>query len=173
MTTNNWQTDLTDLYTEQVKDLYDAEQQLASALSKMANAATSQDLRQAFMKHLDQTREHINRLDEVRSRRGISGTKKCEAMAGLIQEGQHAIQMQGNSMVRDAALISAAQRAEHYEISAYGTLRAFADHLNFDQDKALFDKTIQEEGDTDKKLTKLAEGGFMSEGINEKAMSSR
>jgi ferritin-like metal-binding protein YciE len=165
--------DLADLYAEQLKDIYDAEKQLVEALPKMSEAATSRELREGFKMHLDQTREHVSRLQEVLSRRGINpGNKQCEAMKGLIKEGEHAIEMRGNSMVRDAALIAAAQRVEHYEIAAYGALRAYANHLNFGDDKAIFQKTIQEEGDTDKKLTEIAEGGWMTEGVNEKAMPS-
>jgi ferritin-like metal-binding protein YciE len=159
------------LYTDQLKDVYDAERQLVQALPKMAAAATSEDLRRGFELHLDETKTHVTRLKEILDRHNINpGNKKCKAMQGLIEEGEHAINLRGNDMVRDAALIAAAQRVEHYEISAYGTLRAFAGHLDFGDDKELFQKTIQEEGDADKKLTDFAEGSLLAEGINELAI---
>ncbi len=159
------------LYAEQLKDVYAAERQLVVALPKMAQAATSADLRQGFELHLDETKEHVTRLKEILSRHSISpGNKKCEAMQGLIKEGEQVINLRGNDMVRDAALIAVAQRVEHYEISAYGTLRTFANHLDYGEDKALFQKTIKEEGAADEKLTDLAEGSLLSEGINEMAL---
>jgi ferritin-like metal-binding protein YciE len=171
MATNKKLEGLEDLYADQLKDIYDAEKQLIEALPKMAQAATSADLRQGFEMHLDETREHLTRLKDVLSRHSINpGNKKCEAMQGLIAEGEHAINLRGNDMVRDAALIAAAQRVEHYEIATYGTLRAFANHLDYGKDKALFQKTIKEEGRADKKLTDLAEGSLLSEGINERAL---
>ncbi len=161
------------LYMDQLKDVYDAERQLVQALPKMAEAATSADLRRGFELHFDETKTHVTRLKEILDRHNINpGNKRCEAMQGLIAEGEHAINLRGNDMVRDAALIAAAQRAEHYEISAYGTLRAFANHLDFGDDKELFQKTIQEEGDADKQLTDFAEGSLLSEGINEMAIPS-
>ena len=162
------------LYTEQLKDVYDAEKQLVQALPKMAQVATSDDLRRAFEMHLDETKTHVARLKEIFDRHNINpGNKKCEAMQGLVTEGEHAINLRGNNMVRDAALIAAAQRAEHYEISAYGTLRAYANHLHYGDDKELFQKTIKEEGDADKKLTDLAEGSLLAEGINEMALQDK
>jgi len=163
---------LEDLYLDQLKDLHNAEKQLVQALPKMAKAATSAELQQGFQDHLEQTRTHVDRLDRIFSRLGASpGRKKCVAMEGLIEEGQEAIQLQGDAMVKDAALIAAAQRVEHYEIAGYGTVRTFASHLGFDQDSDLLQQTLNEEGETDKKLTALAEGGIFNTGINEQAMN--
>jgi ferritin-like metal-binding protein YciE len=163
---------LEDLYLDQLKDLHNAEKQLVQALPKMAKAATSVELQQGFQDHLEQTRLHVDRLDRIFSRLGASpGRKKCVAMEGLIEEGQEAIQLQGDPMVKDAALIAAAQRVEHYEIAGYGTVRTFANHLGFDSDVDLLQTTLDEEGATDKKLTALAEGGIFSTGINEQAMT--
>jgi ferritin-like metal-binding protein YciE len=163
---------LEDLYLDQLKDLHNAEKQLVQALPKMAKAATSPELQQGFEQHLEQTRTHVERLDRIFSRLGTSpGRKKCVAMEGLIEEGQEAIQLEGDPMVRDAALIAAAQRVEHYEIAGYGTVRTFANHLGFNQDSSLLQQTLDEEGETDKRLTSLAEGGFFGTGINEEAMA--
>ena len=159
------------LYMNQLKDVYDAEKQLVEALPKMAEAATSEDLRRGFEIHLDETKTHVERLKEILGRHDINpGNTKCDAMQGLIAEGDKAIKLRGNDMVRDAALIAAAQRVEHYEIAAYGALRAYANHLDFDDDKELLQQTIKEEGDTDKRLTDFAEGSLLSEGINEMAL---
>ena len=149
---------LEDLYLDQLKDLHNAEKQLVQALPKMAQAASSNELRTGFQEHLEQTRNHVKRLEEIFSDLGQSPSgKQCEAMAGLIQEGQHAIQLQGDPMVRDAALIAAAQRVEHYEMAGYGTVRTFANHLGFKSHKSLLQQTLDEEGATDKKLSQLAE----------------
>ncbi|RIK39828.1 MAG: ferritin-like domain-containing protein [Chloroflexi bacterium] len=161
---------LEDLYVDQLKDLHNAEKQLVQALPKMAQAASSSELRQGFQRHLEQTRTHVDRLEQIFGRMGISpGNKKCEAMEGLIKEGEEAIQLQGDPNVRDAALIAAAQRVEHYEIAGYGTVRTFANQLGFNDDQQLLQKTLDEEGETDKQLTSLAEGGLFSTGINEEA----
>jgi ferritin-like metal-binding protein YciE len=163
---------LEDLYVEQLKDLHNAEKQLVQALPKMAKAATSVDLRQGFQNHLEQTRTHVDRLERIFARLGASaGRKKCKAMEGLIEEGEEAIQLEGDPMVKDAALIAAAQRVEHYEIAGYGTVRTYANHLGFDDDADLLQETLDEEGETDKKLTALAEGGIFNTGINEQAMT--
>ena len=161
---------LQDLYVDQLQDLYSAENQLIQALPKMARAAQTDALRKGFQEHLDQTRTHVSRLEQIFTHVGSRpGGKVCEAMQGLIQEGEEAIALEGDSTVRDAALIAAAQRVEHYEIAGYGTVRTFAKQLGFGDDKNLLQKTLDEEGETDKKLTSLAEGGFFSSGINEKA----
>jgi len=163
-------TSLQDLYVDQVQDLYSAENQLVQALPKMAKAAYTDALRQGFLEHLEQTRNHVNRLEQIFTRMGTrAGGKTCEGMQGLIQEGEEAIALEGDPAVRDAALIAAAQRVEHYEIAGYGTVRTYAKQLGFGDDKSLLQKTLDEEGETDKKLTSLAEGGLFSSGINEKA----
>jgi ferritin-like metal-binding protein YciE len=163
---------LEDLYVDQLKDLYSAEKQLVQALPKMAKAASTPELQQGFQHHLEQTRGHVDRLERIFSRLGASaGRKKCKGMEGLIEEGQEAIALEGDSLVKDAALIAAAQRVEHYEIAGYGTVRTFANHLGFNQDSNLLQQTLDEEGETDKKLTALAEGGNFNSSINEQAMA--
>ena len=164
---------LKDLYVDQLKDIYSAEKQLIQALPKMAKAATSEELRMGFEEHLEQTKTHLSRLEQVFEALGSSaGRKKCAAMEGLVEEGQEAIELEGNPVVRDAALIAAAQRVEHYEIAAYGSVRTFADHLGFGDQSKLLQMTLDEEGATDKKLTAMAEGSMFSDGINEKATAS-
>ena len=161
---------LEDLYVDQLKDLYSAEKLLVQALPKMAEAATSKNLRQGFEDHCEQTRTHVARLKQILSRLGIlPGRKKCEAMESLIREGEYAIALQGSDMVRDAALIGAAQRMEHYELAAYGAVRTYANHLGFKDDRDLLQKTLDEEGETDTTLIDIAEGSFLSAGVNEKA----
>ena len=161
---------LQDLFVYQLRDLRSAEQQLVNALPKMAQAASSTDLRDAFNQHLEQTRNHVQRLDTIFSDLGMTpGSEECEAMKGLIKEGESAIKAQGDSVVKDAALIAAAQRVEHYEIAGYGTVRTYAKELGYDDAASLLDKTLDEEGNTDKKLTKLAEGGIFQSGINKRA----
>ena len=161
---------LEDLYIDQLKDLYSAEKQLVQALPKMAEAATSKNLRQRLEEHSEQTQTHVVRLKQIFSRLDtIPGRKKCEAMESLIREGEYAIALQGNDMVRDAALIGAAQRVEHYEIAAYGAVRTYANHLGFKDDRDLLQKTLDEEGETDTQLIDIAEGSFLSAGVNEKS----
>ena len=165
---------LQELYVDQLKDLHSAENQLVQALPNMAKVATSPQLKEGFTMHLEQTRTQVNRLDQIFSRHGISvGSKKCEAMAGLVKEGEEAIKLEGNEHVRDAALIAAAQRVEHYEIAGYGTVASYARQLGHDADVKLLEETLNEEATTDKKLTKLAEGGILSSGINDEAMASQ
>lgn len=161
---------LQDLYIHELRDLYSAEKQLVNALPKMARAASSSELRDAFNHHLEQTRNHVERLDTIFSNMGaMPGGKECEAMKGLIEEGESAIQIQGDYAVKDAALISAAQRVEHYEIAGYGTVRTYAKELGHDNAADLLQKTLDEEGNTNKKLTKLAEGSLFTSGINKEA----
>jgi ferritin-like metal-binding protein YciE len=150
---------LRDLFIEQLSDLYDAENQLVEALPQMATAASSRDLQNAFRDHLDKTKQHVVRLDAIFEHLGVSGKgKKCKAMQGLIAEGEEAIKAQGSDSVRDAALIAAAQRVEHYEIAGYGTVRTYAQALGSDTLSSLLQRTLDEEGDADKLLTSLAEG---------------
>lgn len=163
---------LHDLYVEQLQDLYDAENQLIKALPKMVDAATSPDLKKGFTQHLTQTQNHASRLEKILTGLGAElRNKPCEAMMGLIREGDEVIKMNGDTDVKDAALIAAAQRVEHYEIAGYGTVRTFAQHLGETTARNLLQSTLDEEGETDKKLTKLAEGGLFKNGINSKAMN--
>ena len=160
---------LKDLYLEQLKDLYSAETQLVDALPKMAERASSQDLKQAFQEHLRQTQEQVRRLEQIFQ--DIGETPKghtCEGMKGLIREGEEMIKMQGDAKVIDAGLIAAAQRVEHYEIAGYGTVRTYAEMLGKPQHASLLERTLQEEEMTDEKLTQLAESH-----VNEEAMAHR
>jgi ferritin-like metal-binding protein YciE len=149
---------LRDLYVEELKDLYSAENQILKALPKMAKKASSDELRAAFEEHLEITRGQVERLESIfddleRSPKG----KRCKGMAGLIEEGSEMMKEDAEPDVLDAALISAAQRVEHYEIAAYGTVRTFADRLGLDKHSRLLQQTLDEEGDADKKLTQIAE----------------
>ena len=146
------------LFTDELKDLYSAEAQLLRALPKMAKAASSETLRTAFETHAEETEVQKQRLDKIGELCDIKlNGKKCVAMEGLIEEGKEILQADGPGPVIDAALIGAAQRVEHYEISAYGTARALAEQLGYADAVALLDETIMEEGETDHKLTKIAE----------------
>jgi len=146
------------LFVDQLQDLYDAEQRLVTALPLMAKAAHDPALKAAFQKHLQETQGHVNRLERVFKEVGQSAkAKTCHAMKGLVEEGQEVIDAGGDNDVKDAALIAAAQRVEHYEISAYGTARAFARRLGKQQAVQLLSQTLQEEETTDKSLTQLAE----------------
>jgi ferritin-like metal-binding protein YciE len=161
---------LNDLFVEQLRDLYSAETQLVEALPKMASAASHDELRQAFEHHLDETRGHVDRLREIFEQLGTTpGSETCEAMKGLIEEGEEVVKAQGDAAVKDAALIAAAQRVEHYEIAGYGTVRTFADELDLGDARDLLDQTLDEESTADKLLTKLATGGMLKTGLNERA----
>jgi ferritin-like metal-binding protein YciE len=162
---------LQDLFEEEISDLYSAETQLVAALPKMAQAASNDELRNAFEEHLQETRDHVQRLEEIRSQVGSSMTEECEGMRGLIKEGDEIVSAQGDPVVKDAALISAAQRVEHYEIAAYGTARTLADELDLADAKDLLDQTLDEESNADKLLTKIATGGMFKAGINQQARS--
>jgi ferritin-like metal-binding protein YciE len=157
---------LRDLYINELKDLYNAESQLVKALAKMAKAASSPKLRQGFDEHLEQTKGHVRRLEEIFNllKESPKG-KKCKAMEGLIEEGSEISEEGFAGVVLDAGLIGAAQRVEHYEIAGYGTARAFAKVLGEFKHVSLLEETLGEEGATDKKLTKL------SEEINQQANS--
>lgn len=157
-----------DLLIEDLRDIYHAEKQIAKALPKMAKAASSAQLRQAFETHLEQTNGQIERLqqvfDELDTRpRG----KHCDAMEGLISEAHEILEMGLAPEVQDAALIAAAQKVEHYEIASYGTLHAYATACGLDRVAQLLDETLQEEKDTDSLLNKLAIGD-----VNKKAMAA-
>jgi ferritin-like metal-binding protein YciE len=161
---------LEDVFQHELADLYSAEQQLVQALPEMANAASTDELREAFQTHLEETRGHVTRLDEIIGTLGKgTPTETCEAMQGLIKEGQEIVQAHGDTAAKDAALIAAAQRVEHYEIAAYGTARTLAGELGYDDAKDLLDQTLDEESDADKLLTKIASGGMLASGVNRAA----
>ena len=152
------QSELKELYVDELKDIYSAETQLVKALPKMAKAAVSAELRNGFQEHLTQTEVHVTRLEQIFEELGEKPTgKKCEGMAGLIKEGGEAAEEDYESEVKDSALIGAAQRVEHYEIAAYGTVRAMAEKLGDDKAVQLLTQTLQEEKDTDVKLSKLSD----------------
>ena len=147
---------LQELFVEEIKDIYDAEKQLTKALPKMAKAAESDELRAAFEEHLEITRMHVGRLEEVFKLLGLAARgKPCEGMKGLIEEGQEAMEeMEGSTL--DAALIASAQKVEHYEIATYGTLATFAEVLDMQEAKDLLGQTLEEEKEADEKLTTIA-----------------
>jgi ferritin-like metal-binding protein YciE len=163
---------LKDVLQEQLEDLHSAETQLIAALPKMARAAHSDQLREAFQTHLEETEGHLKRVKEALSEIGVgTPTEVCKGMKGLIAEGEEMIQIEGDPNAKDAALIGAAQRIEHYEIAAYGTARQLAGDCGFDAIKDLMDQTLDEESHADKLLTKIATGGMFKSGINQEAMT--
>lgn len=149
---------LQDLYVEELKDLYNAENQLLKALPKMAKAASAPELRAAFEDHLEETRGQVKRLEQIFKKLDASAKgKKCKAMEGLIEEGKEVMAEDAEPAVLDAALISAAQRVEHYEMAGYGCVRTFARQLGYEDAAELLQETLDEEAAADKKLTELAE----------------
>jgi ferritin-like metal-binding protein YciE len=145
------------LYIDELKDLYSAEKQILQALPKMAKKATSEQLKKGFEMHLEETRMQVERLDQIFELLGKSPRgKKCKGMEGLLEEGKEMMQEDMDPEVMDAALIAAAQRVEHYEIAGYGTVRTYAQLLGENQHVKLLQQTLDEEGNTDKKLTQLA-----------------
>jgi ferritin-like metal-binding protein YciE len=149
------------LYVEQLRDIYDAENQLVRAIPQMAKAASSPELRTAFEDHLEQTRGHVRRLDEIfRSLGHPSKGKSCKVMVALIEEGDEIVKSDSEPSVRDAGLIAAAQKAEHYEIAAYGTLRTFAEFRGDRPAAQALQATLDEEYEADKVLTQMAESSI-------------
>ncbi|MCU1285625.1 MAG: hypothetical protein JWO13_1975 [Acidobacteriales bacterium] len=149
---------LRELFIDELKDLYSAENQIIKALPKMIKNATSDELRSAFEEHLEQTKVQVERLDQIfedldESPRG----KKCKGMEGLLEEGKEMMEEDMEDEVLDAALIAAAQRVEHYEIAGYGTVRTYAEQLGLDDAVKLLEETLEEEKETDQKLTSIAE----------------
>lgn len=149
---------LQDLYENELKDAYSAERQVIAALPKMVRGATTAKLKQAFRKHEKQSRQHAKRIERICKRSGLSPRgKKCKGMEGLLKEGAEVLKEKGNTTVKDAALISSAQRVEHYEMAAYGSLRNYAKLLGDMEAAKLLQQTLDEEADTDRALTELAE----------------
>jgi len=150
---------LEDLFVLELQDMYDAENQIVKALPKMAKAATSERLRTAFEEHLQQTEKQVERLEEVFRQVGHKAKKHtCDGMKGLVEEGSDLIAAGGDDMTRDAGLIGAAQKVEHYEIASYGCLVAWARQLGHNDAAELLEETLREEKETDAKLTRMAEG---------------
>ena len=147
------------LWIEEMRDLYNAENQIIKALPKMVKRASTPELKQAFETHLEETRGHVERLDEIFGKLGKKPTgKTCKGMQGLIEEGSEILKEDGVDSVIDAGLIAAAQRVEHYEIAGYGVARTFASILEEDEAEDLLQETLDEEGAADEKLTEIAEG---------------
>lgn len=158
-------TDLRELFVDELKDVYHAEKQLLKVLPKMAKAAQSQKLAKAFETHLEETKGQVERLEQIFEHLEMPARgKKCKGMEGIIEEGQELMEeAEGDAL--DAALIGAAQKVEHYEIASYGTLRTYARMLGDDWSAGLLQQTLDEEGETDKKLTQLAESEVNLEAV--------
>lgn len=163
--------DFYQLFVNELKDIYNAEMQIEKALPQMISAASSSQLKDAFRNHLKETKNQVKRLEEISREinENLRGTE-CNGMKGILEEGKGAITGSFHKdNIRDAALIGAAQRVEHYEIAVYGTLKAYAKHLKMNNAEKLLDQTLQEEYHADTLLSKLAEGSFFTSGINTKA----
>jgi ferritin-like metal-binding protein YciE len=159
---------LQELFVEQLRDILDAEKQLVKALPKLAKAAESEDLAEALRSHLEETQNQVTRLEEVFRIVGVAPrAKPCKGMRGLIEEGNEAVQEQDKGVLRDLAIIAAAQRVEHYEISAYGTSRTLAEHLELNDAVELLQQTEDEEKEADSKLTQVATELYQSSGEDE------
>ena len=148
---------LKDLYLDELKDTYDAEHQILKALPKMAKEASNEELRAAFEQHLDQTQTQVERLEQIFEELGEKPKgKKCDAMKGLLEEAKSMMENAADEDVADAAMIGSAQKVEHYEIAAYGTLRTYAELLGYDEQAELLQESLDEEKDADENLTELA-----------------
>jgi ferritin-like metal-binding protein YciE len=157
-----------DLLVHEIRDIYNAEQQILKALPKMVKAAENPTLAQALQTHLRETEEQVVRLERVFEELGVPARgKKCKGMEGLLEEGKEILEEEGSPLVKDAAMIGAAQKVEHYEIAAYGTVKSMAELLGLAQVAQLLDQTLQEEMATDELLTHIAEGQ-----VNEMAMQA-
>jgi ferritin-like metal-binding protein YciE len=156
------------LYTDELRDLYNAENQLLKALPKMAKAASSEELKGAFEKHLEQTKGHVKRLEQVFQELDEKPKgKTCHAMKGLIEEGSEILEEDGETSVRDAGMIVAAQKVEHYEIAGYGSVRTFAHLLGQNKAAELLQATLDEESETNELLNRLAESVINPEAVRE------
>jgi ferritin-like metal-binding protein YciE len=154
-------TNLQDLYIHELKDLYSAEKQLIKALPKMAKTANNTQLVAGFQEHLEQTKEHAERLEKIlSSHKQSTRGARCKGMEGIVAEGAEMIEEEADPEVKDAGLISAAQRVEHYEIAGYGTARTYAELLGDKEGANLLQMTLKEEEETDTKLTKLAKSSI-------------
>lgn len=166
-------TSFEELLIHELKDLYDAENQLIHALPTLAKEAENPELKEAIKQHLEETKHQATRLEKILKMLKIDHKEKqtCKAMEGLVEEAQEVLKEFPKSILRDAAIIGAAQRVEHYEIAGYGTAKAHAKLLDLNQIVELLDETLEEESAADKKLTKIAEGTFFTTGVNKKALS--
>jgi ferritin-like metal-binding protein YciE len=156
------------LYTDELRDLYNAENQLLKALPKMAKAASSEELKEAFEKHLEQTKGHVKRLEQVFEELDEKPKgKTCRAMKGLIEEGSEILQQEGEESILDAGIIVAAQKVEHYEIASYGSVRTFAHLLGQNKAAELLQTTLDEESETNELLNRLAGSTINPEALME------
>lgn len=164
-----------ELLIEELQDLYDAELQIVNALPKMQKEASTPELKQAFKDHLQETKNHVTRLEKAFQLLDAPIKKMtCKAVKGLIAEAEEMMQKHRNAMIKDAAMIGAAQKVEHYEMAGYGTARAHANLLEMDEIADLLTETLEEESHANKMLTKIAEGSiFSGEGVNKKALKSK
>lgn len=159
-----------ELFLDELRDLYSAEKQITKALPKLVKAASSSELGRALSNHLDETHGQIDRLERIFEGLGESPKgKKCKGMEGLIEESDEAVKELSEGSRRDATIIAGAQRVEHYEISGYGTARAWAEEMGHTEVAGLLEETLDEEAAADEKLTKIALGGVLGEGVNEEA----
>jgi len=164
---------LKELYVQELRDLYNAENQLVKALPKMAKGASSDELKEAFETHLEQTKGHVQRLEQVFKELGEKTKgKTCQAMKGLIEEGSEVLEADGDDSVLDAAIIVAAQKVEHYEIASYGSVRTFAQLLGQDKSAELLQQTLDEESQANELLNKLAEDIVNPEALMEPELAS-
>ncbi|MGX5818029.1 YciE/YciF ferroxidase family protein [Chitinophaga lutea] len=156
------------LFMDELKDIYWAEKHLVKSLPKMQKAASTEELVNAFADHVEATKQHVSRVEEIFEMMGMRPTaKKCEAMEGLVQEAQELIEEEDESAVLDAGLIIAAQKVEHYEIAAYGSLRTLANRMGHTEAANLLEQTLSEEKDTDSLLTQIAETSVNEEALSE------
>lgn len=161
-----------EMFLDQLRDIYNAETAIVKNMPKMVEAAKSKELKDAFKKHLTETKGQKDRLEKVFSLLGADPEgEECEAIKGLLEESEEVIKHRYPPFVEDAALIGAAQKIEHYEIATYGTLRTFAHHLGLEEVESNLQEILDEEGKTNKALTKLAEGNWITSGINAQAVS--
>jgi ferritin-like metal-binding protein YciE len=159
---------LEELYISELRDLYSAENQLLKALPKMAKGASSPELKDAFEKHLEQTKGHVERLEQIFHQLDETPKgKTCRGMKGLVEEGSEILKEDGENSVLDAGIIVAAQKVEHYEIASYGSVRTFANLLGKDEDARLLQSTLDEESETNEILNRLAESGVNPEAVSE------
>lgn len=158
---------LNDLYVQQLRDLYDAEQQLVEALPEMAENASHSELRKAFESHLEETKEHVRRLKQIFARLGKDPEgETCDGMEGIIEEGEELLEMDADDDVLDAGLLAGAQHAEHYEIAGYGTVATYAELLGEKADHELLSKTLKEEKEADAKLSMIAKSIVNPEAVS-------
>jgi ferritin-like metal-binding protein YciE len=163
--------DLHQLFIDELEDMYSAEHQIINSLPKLIKLATFPGLKEALTNHLRETENQARRIEKIFSLLNLTPEEKtCQAMQGLLKEAEELVNNKNRSSSLDAAIISAAQKVEHYEIASYGTLRSFAKHLNLDSEISdLIQEILDEEAAADKKLTKIADGSFLSSGINKEA----